>query len=580
MNIDIIVILACLIFLVLSLSFELLKSTISFLLIICVISLSGILSPNEVLKIIANEQIAVILMLMILGNVLRRSVLLDKLFKSLFKDGDSEKIFLSKLYFSIGTLSAFFNNTPLVAIVIPHVTRWGKRNNISPSKLLIPLSFASIVGGGITLIGTSANLIVNKMYIDNGGEGFHLFDFAIIGIPIFLVSFIFIVFGNKLLSNRISIDESPTDSYLIEARIKNKSSIIGETVSQAGLRDLKNLFLVEIYRHNNDVILASPDLKIEKNDILIFAGDTNKAIDLLETHPSLELNNTSIELEDKQEVIEAVIPYNSNLVGKKVKESNFRAEFDSAIIGVRRNGEKVSGKIGELIIERGDMFLCVTGKNFYSKVNKGNDLYVISKVEELKNIDSKSSYLVLAGMTLAMFLAAFKVTSLFNSMLLILTSLAVTKLVPFGEIRKSFNYNFLLIAGGALVFGDAMNKTGLAEKIAFYCISFFQPLGESASLIGLFLITNILASLMTNIAAIAVVFPIAVVISNSLGIDLFWTSMMIAFGGSKIFLTPIGYQTNLMVFGPGGYKNIDFIKYGGLLLLLVTITIFLTLSFL
>ncbi len=576
MTISVLIILFCLLFLLFSLTLNWFKPPITFLIITSVICLSGITQPEQALDIIANEQIAVILMLMILGNVLRKSILVDRLFKTLFKDNTSEKGFIAKLYISIGSLSAFFNNTPLVAIVIPHLSKWGERNNISPSKLLLPLSYASIIGGGITLIGTSANLIVNKMYIDYGGEGMELFDFSIIGLPIFIVGFIYILLSSQLLKPRVNYENSNSQHYLIECHIKNGSGIVNKSILEAGLRDLENFFLVEIIR-DNKTILAKPESILLDTDRLMFSGDSSKAIELIETHPYLELNNTSSEISDKQEIIEVVIPYNSSLVGKLVKESDFRRRFDAAIIGVRRNGKNLSGKIGALKIQSGDLFLCVTGNRFNEYASKGNDIYSVNKVEELKTIGMKSSYLVLGGMFLAMILAGFKITSLFNSILIMLTILAGSKLVPFEDIKKSFNYNFLLIGGGALVFGDAMAKTGLAEIIANYSIKTFSQFGEIGTLIGIFLITNILASYMTNIAAIAIIYPVAVIVSNNMGIPLFWTSMMVAFGGSKIFLTPIGYQTNLMVFGPGGYKPIDFLRYGGGLLILTTITIFFTL---
>lgn len=565
----------CLVFLITSLIFEWFKPPITFLLVVSIVSLSGVYAPQEVLHLIANEQIAVILMLMVLGNIMRRSVLIDMMFKSVFKDDIGSRGFLSRLYLLVGGLSAFFNNTPLVAILIPHVSQWGKRNKISPSKILLPLSYASVIGGGITLIGTSANLIVDKLYQDNGGEGFLLFDFAYFGIPLFIVGFIYVLFAGKFLKDRVPFQQSlQRRDYFVETRVKSRSDIIGKSVEEAELRNLKDLYLVEIIRRDRIISPVSRDEEIMEGDLLMFAGDTEKVLDFLANHEDIELVNDTGLVESKQEVVEVVVPYTSSLVGKKIKDSNFRAKFDAAIIGVRRNGEKVNGKIGSLVTKRGDMFLCVTGKDFDVRVDRANELYIISKIQQINNIGVKASLVVLSSMALSMVLAGLNILSLFNSIILMLTIIAASKLVPFEEIRRSFNYNFLLVGGGALVFGSAMKDTGVAEFLANNMLNVFTGLGDVGTLVGLFLVTNLLASFMTNIAAIAIVYPIAVFITQQMGIDLYLTSMVIAFGGSKIFLTPIGYQTNLMVFGPGGYKTVDYLRYGAPLLLLITAVIF------
>lgn len=572
------IVLVSLIFLILSLFFEWMTTPVSFLLIVVVVCASGIMTPDEVLSEIANEQIAIVLMLMVVGNILRRSELINVLFSKLFKDGISEQSFLTRQYWLVGSLSAFFNNTPLVAILMPQVSDWAKRNHSSPSRLLMPLSFASIIGGGITLIGTSTNLIVDKLYKDVGGQGFDLFDFAIFGLPIFLVSYAYTIAARKVLRTRVRLsDQLKTRDYLTETRVKKNAPINSKTIEEAGLRSLENLFIVEIIREGKVIRPVSPDEIVYEGDRIIFAGDTSKILAFLDNHESFELNNTSIEIKEKRDVIEAVVPYNSSLIGKKINQTDFRSRFDAAIIGVRRNGERLFGKIGELEVKKGDMFLCLTGKDFEKKVDTVNELYVISNVHSIKNIGKSASVIVLVSMLVAMILAGLKIMSLFTSMLMMLTIIAISGKVPFKDLRKSFNYNFLLIGGGALVFGKALTNTGLAKDIAEVTISTFSSMGEIPTLIGVFLITNLLASLMTNIGAVAIVYPVALILCNQLGIDFFLMSMMVAFGGSKIFTTAIGYQTNLMVQGPGGYKSLDYLKYGGGLLLVVTLTLIFTL---
>jgi len=563
----------CLVFLLLSLLFEWFKTPISFLIVVSVICLTGVMTPQDALHQIANEQIAVVLMLMIVGNILRRSILVENLFKRVFKDGLNESQFLSRQYWLVGVLSAFFNNTPLVAILMPQISDWSRRNHVSPSRLLIPLSFASIIGGGITLIGTSTNLIVDKLYRDSGGEGFALFDFALYGIPLFLIGYIYTLIARKVLRTRVRLTQNfKSRDYLVETKVKDNAPIIGMTVEQAGLRNLKNLFLVEIIREGEGIRPVKPVELVKEGDKMILAGDTSKILPFLDKHPSFELNNTSNEIRNRQEVLETVVPYNSSLIGKKINETGFRAKYDAAIIGVRRNGERLYGKIGDLEVQKGDMFLCLTGSEFEKKVDRANELYVISNVHSVKNIDVRTSLMVLGAMFIAMVLAGLKVTDLFSSMLIMLTVIAISGKVQFAELRKSFNYNFLLIGGGALVFGKAMVITGVAENLATKVLNVVSDFGDVPTLIGVFVVTNLLASLMTNIGAVVIVFPIASLIAQKMGVDLFTMSMMVAFGGSKILLTAIGYQTNLMVQGPGGYKAIDYLKYGGGLLILIVLT--------
>lgn len=573
---SLLVVSVCLLFLVFSLIFEWFKTPITFLIVISTICITGVMTPQEALNQIANEQIVLVVMLMVIGNILRRSELVELLFKRIFKDGISEKQFVSRQYIFAGGLSAFFNNTPLVAILIPQISEWCTRNNVSPTRLLMPLSFASIIGGGITLIGTSTNLIVDKLYRDAGGVGFSLFDFSIIGLPLFLVGFLYTLIFRKVLRTRLRpVRNIKSDDYLVETRLKQNSVIIGKSIESAGLRNLENLFIVEIIRSNEVVRPVSPQEIIQEGDKIIFAGDTSKIIQLMDKHPSIELNNTSVEIKNKQNVVEAIVPFNSSLVGSKINQTNFRSRFDAAIIGVRRNGERLYGKIGELVVKKGDMFLCVTGKDFENKVDRSSDLYVVSEVHTVKNINKKSSLVVLFSLASAMILSGLKIMDLFSSMLLMLTVIAISGLVKFSELRKSFNYNFLLIGGGALVLGKSMIDSGLAEIIASNSLFFFSSLGITASLIGVFLITNLLASVMTNVGAVAIVYPVAFLVARDLNIDLFYMSMMVAFGGSKIFLTAVGYQTNLMVQGPGGYKGVDYLKFGGGILLVLTITLWL-----
>jgi di/tricarboxylate transporter len=273
----------------------------------------------------------------------------------------------------VAGFSAFLNNTPLVAIMMPYVHRWSRQNKIHPSKLLIPLSYAAILGGCATLIGTSTNLIVNGMVTDSqiipGLEPLKLFDFTLVGFPMIILGSIYLIlFGNKLLPARKDVIEDFSDKsreYLIEAQVQSKSKIVGKTIEEAGLRNLKGLFIVEISREKDRLSAVSPQEVLKAGDVLVFAGDTNTVADMINSDIGLAFTEIGqFARRSYTEVVEVVISHNSSLISKTVRQSGFRGQYDAAILAIHRNGEKVSGKIGKVKLKAGDVLLLLAGDDF------------------------------------------------------------------------------------------------------------------------------------------------------------------------------------------------------------------------
>ena len=547
---------------------EVYNTSIVFISAVGLLIVPNIVSTQEVLSSFANEQVAVIIMLLALGQFLKRSPVIEGLFQKLFLKTKGFFSFTAKMTGFVSLFSGFMNNTPLVALLLPYVVEWGKKNKISPSKLLIPLSFAAIMGGGLTLIGTSTNLIANSILMNKLGPeaGLSMFSFFAIGAPVVIIGIVYIlVFGKKMLPDNagmISNFQENKNEYFFDLLVKEGSPLVGKTIGESNLRKLNGLYLVEIVRPDKVRTAPGPKEIMRAGDYIIFAGQTENIVDVLNMNLGLEMPNELEQLQSKKEVVEVIMPYNSSLSNKKIKDTDFRARFDAAIIAVRRDGEKLFGKLGEITLQKGDMMLCVAGHDFYKRIGRSKDLTLISNVRQLQDIDGNKSLSLIIATAISILLPALGIISLFQSLLMLFVFLLLTKVILFGELKRAINIGLITIMGGALTIGVAMDKSGAAEYIATEGLSVLKPLGPIGILAGVYLITNVLAAYMTNIAAVSIILPIAISFAQVNGFDVMPFVFCVAFAGSKTFLTPIGYQTNLMVYGPGGYSFKDYLRFG------------------
>ena len=563
------------ILLVISLYKEWINPALSFFGAVIVLLLSGVLSPDEALKGLANQQVAIIFLLMLITAGVR-SIFGGEFFLKLFSDTLSPKKFMLRMMVSVSTLSAFLNNTPIVAFMIPYVKDWADRNNHPSSKFLIPLSFATITGGMVTVIGTSTNLILLGLINEYNQPGLLYSDFVYLGIIVTIFTWTyFYFFGYKLLpSNTSGIEsvKSHIKEYIVETIVFSGSPLIGKSVTDAGLRNLKDLFLVEIIRGDRLISPVAPNEILKENDYLFFSGNTQSIFKLINDDNGLKIpKEDRMESRGQFNFTEAVIPANSDLIGMRIKDSDFRKRYNASIIALHRNGRRVSGKVGEMTLSGGDFLLLLTGENPRSTIQERN-LFLISK--SLKVAKSKPWWLNTIGLLsfVVLILGITGVVQLFTACLLILLTLVFGKVLNLTEIRRQLDLNLLLVLVCSLAIGVALVKSGAADSIANLILTYVQSWGVIPVIATLFIATTLLTALITNAAAVSIMFPIAMSLSQMTGVQATPFFIAIAFAASGDFITPIGYQTNLMVYGPGGYSFKDFFKVGFPLTLVYMVT--------
>lgn len=559
------------VFLVFSLYKEIFNPSLTFFIATIALLLGGVLTPAELLKGLSNQQIIIIFLLVLVTAGIRLVYGAD-LFSKLFDLRLKPKAFLLRLMLAASAISPFINNTPFVALMIPYVKDWAEKTGNPSSKFMIPLSFATILAGMITVIGTSTNLVLNGLILEYNLPllGFEDFFFLGVMVTVFGCAYLYFV-GYKLLPsnpNEIDLLRENLKEYIIETEVFTGSVLTGKTIKDAGLRNLKDVFLVEIIRNEKVISPVTPDEVLEENDMLFFSGNTQSIYAIIKEDNGLRVpKQDKLEVEGQFNFVEAVIPANSNLIGQRIKDSDFRKKFNASIIAIHRNGKKVSGKVGEMQLAGGDFLLLLASEN-RENGNVEKDLFFISVPKKIAR--SKVSHLKWAGIaSLALLILGIaEVLPLFHVCIGILTGLILLGILSFSEIKRELDLSLLMVLVCSLAIGIALEKSGTALLIAKGLIVAGKTLGSVGVLAALFMVTILLTALISNAAAVSIVFPIAMSIAAQLGLPATPFFVAIAFAASGDFMTPIGYQTNLMVYGPGGYTFKDFIRVGTPLTLL------------
>lgn len=542
-----------------------------------VLLLSGILTPQTAFAGLANEGVITVAVLYVVVAGLRETGAIVWLGKSVL--GRPKRLAWAqlRLMVPVAVMSALLNNTPVVAMFIPAVSDWARKNKLSVSKLMMPLSYAAIVGGTCTLIGTSTNLVVNGMLIaQSDTEGLGMFELAWVGLPATLVTIVYIMFFHKwLLPERKPVIDSFADvrKYTVEMLVEPDGPLQGITVEEAGLRQLPGLYLIEIVRRGRVIPAVSPKEKLQNGDQLIFTGVVESVVDIQKIRGLQPATSQVFKLDSPREdrcLIEAVVSRRFPLLGKSIRHGRFRTIYNAAIIAVGRNGKQIQKKVGDIVLRSGDTLLMEAHPDFMVQQRNSRDFYLVSQLENSSPPRHNKAFIaisILAGMISCVIFGWLTIleTALLGAGLMVLTGCTRTQ-----SARRSINWQVLIVIAASFGIGNALASTGAAQAIANGLISFsggtpFIALGVT------FFLTALFTAIATNNTAAVLMFPIALATSQHLGANFLPFAITIMVAASASFATPIGYQTNLMVYGPGGYHFSDFIKMGTPLTLLIGI---------
>jgi di/tricarboxylate transporter len=452
--------------------------------------------------------------------------------------------------------SAFLNNTAVVSSMLAPI-----RNNRyhAASKLLVPLSYAAILGGTLTLVGTSTNLIVNSMVLEAGMPSLGFFEFTKIGIFLVLSCGAVLLFTSRWLPNH-TITQADAADYFIDMQVDDESPLIGRSIEENGLRNLESLFLVELIRNEQLISPVAPTEVLQSGDRLLFSGDIKK-VTLLKQFSGLTTFATEVGL-PLNNLSEVIVRPESVLVGKSLKRAGFRALFDAAVVAIKRDGQPVSGKLGDVVMQPGDYLVLAVGEDFKSRHNIGKNFYLISGVETEKTLSSVKEWFAVIGFMTAIALSALGVVPLFKGMLLLLGGLLLTNTLSANEVLQRLPVQIWLIISSALALSFAFSNTGVDQLLEQLIVGYKNYLSPFMLLLVIYIATWLLTELVTNNAAAALMLPIALSLASGIGIDPMAYIMAVAFGASASFVSPYGYQTNLMVFTAGQYRLLDFVKVG------------------
>jgi di/tricarboxylate transporter len=537
--------------------------------------ISGVLLPGEALAGFANQGMLTVAVLYVVVSGLTETGAVGWLVQYVLGRPKGMHAAQARLMLPAAALSAFLNNTPIVAVFVPAVKVWASRNRLSLSRLLIPLSYASIAGGTCTLIGTSTNLVVNGLLVEQAGmAGLAMFDLAWIGVPLTLTVVLFVLlFSHRLLPDRDEplVHGDGMREYMAELTVEPASALVGRTIEQAGLRALPGMFLAEIERDGEILPAVEPSERLHADDRLIFVGAVDSVVDLHRIRGLRPATDQVLKLEGARKdrsFFEAVLSDSCPLVGKTVKEGRFRTRYRAAIVALARNGARVRGKIGDMVLRTGDTLLLEARPDFITRQGRSRDFLLVSEVGGFHPPNHEGAPVALA-ITLGMVvLASSGLLSMLEAALVAAGVMIVTGCTSGRVARQAPDWQVLVVIATSFGIGAALQKTGAAAVLAEVVMALAggSPL---VTLALIFVATALLSAIATNNVAAVLAFPIALSAAQQMAVGLMPFAITIMIAASASFATPIGYQTNLMVFNAGGYRFADFVRIGLPLTLLV-----------
>lgn len=531
---------------------------------------AGIISVDEAFAGFGNSGVLTIAFLFVVVAGLRETGVLDQFGHHLLGRVRTPRRAMLRLSTVVMPMSAFLNNTPIVAMFVPVVLDWCRRNNVAPSKLLIPLSYLTILGGTCTVIGTSTNLVVNGLMIENGLPGMSLLELGKVGIPYAIVGAIYLcLFSDKLLPARNELleqlDESRRD-YLIQMSVQTTCRLCGKSVEAAGLRQLPGLFLIEILRAGEAITPVRPEDRIEAGDQLGFAGAVDGIIELQKIDGLVPVVGSDRELTTSERrerrMCEAVVSQHSSLNGITIRDAEFRERFGAVVLAVHRFGKRINGKLGDIALQPGDTLLMQTGPNFVQKHRHDAAFYLVSLVDQWRPLRRDRAWIAVVIFSVLLVLMATGQIPIAITTAIAAVAMLAFRCLSTESARQSIEWPLLITIASSFGVGAALQNSGAAAVVAELIVESTRELGPLAALAILYCVASLLTEVITNNAAAVLLFPFCIELADSYGVDSRPFMIALTLAASASFMTPIGYQTNMMVYGPGGYRFADFLRIG------------------
>ncbi|ELP5730458.1 SLC13 family permease [Vibrio vulnificus] len=501
-----------------------------------------------------NSSLLTLVLLILASTALEKTRLISWVSRSI-SEGSLVTV-IAKLGFSTAFLSSFTNNTAVVVSLIGAIKR---NRQHSPSKLLIPLSYAAIFGGTLTLIGTSTNLIINSFVEDAGLPSLNFFTPTLIGLAVVLGGVLVLIPLSYLLPD---YDEQGQDDlpYFLEARVEPGSPLVGRSVTENNLRALRKLFLAEVIRDGQTVSSVGPDFVLQAKDRLLFCGEVDSVSTLQEIQGLTLFGQQHL---NGQNFVEVVVSSSATFCNKTLKSSRFRDRFDAVVVAIRRGHERLEGGLGNITLAAGDTLVVVPGKRFEAERQAHRKEFVLmNDLDSSARLDSHKSALVLLGFAAVIVAALAGLVPIIKGLAAYLLALVVFGIVQLNELRRRFPIDIVVIVGSALSIAQLMISSGFSERMGGMFIEAFNGWGVFGALVATYVMTLILTELVTNNAAAALAFPLGYSMALGYGVDPMPFIMAVLFGASASFISPYGYQTNLLVYSVGNYRLLDYLKIG------------------
>ena len=544
---------------------------------------TGVLKPGDAVEGFGSPALVTLMGLFALSAGLFRSGGLDRLRAAIGSDAiRTPKRMIALMVAVVAPVSAFVPNTPIVATLLPVVEGWCRRRGVSPSKVLLPLSFATVLGGTITLLGSSVNLLASDVSEKLGYGAFQLFSFSAIGIGVWLVGgVVMVLLADRSLPDRGLDDDNLVASlssggYLTEVQIPQGSELIGQSLHATRLQRRFDVDVLELHRDQERFLPPLADRTLVLGDRLLLRCSREDLL-RLQQEDTVVLAPTpdaayQADQQNDQRIVEVLLPSGSTLAGDCLRDLRFRQRYNCTVLALRRGNDLVRERIGRVVLREGDVLLLQGPKDAIRGMQANNDLVVLEQLEkDLPTVSRKRISLSIAA--LVILLPTFQLIPLVAAVLLGTVAMVATGCLRPGELQRAIRLDVILLLGSLASFSVALEKTGLAAAMAQGLIASLRNWPIYWALAAVFLFTTILTEVMSNAATVAMVIPIAGQLALGLGHPPMAFIYAVLFGASQCFLSPVGYQTNLMVFGPGRYRFLDIARYGFPLTCIMTVVV-------